>query len=73
MLYLNKARKVPNKPEEITIDNPILENTDTLDGKTMIFPDDIIDTGGTMIKTVDWLNNNQGSNERSEEKTLSLI
>ena len=68
MLYLNKARKVPNKPEEITIDNPILENTDTLDGKTMIFPDDIIDTGGTMIKTVDWLNNNQGSNELGTPK-----
>jgi len=57
MLYLSKARKVPNKPDEVTIDNPRLENADSLDGKTIIFPDDIIDTGGTIIRTVDWLNN----------------
>tara|TARA_Y100000310_G_scaffold342726_1_gene447103 strand:+ start:403 stop:1614 length:1212 start_codon:yes stop_codon:yes gene_type:complete len=57
MLYLSKARNSPNKPDEVIVDNPRLENTDTLDKKTIIFPDDIIDTGGTIIKTVDWLNN----------------
>jgi phosphoribosylpyrophosphate synthetase len=57
MLYLNKARKMANKPDAVTIDNPTLIGADSLEGKTIIFPDDIIDTGGTLMKTVDWLNN----------------
>jgi len=57
MLYLNKARRMVNKPDAVTIDNPQLVGADSLEGKTIIFPDDIIDTGGTLMKTVDWLNN----------------
>jgi phosphoribosylpyrophosphate synthetase len=55
MLLLNKVRKVPNHPGKITIDNPRLENGDKLEGKIGILPDDIVDTGGTLIKVIDWL------------------
>ena len=61
MLYLNKARWMANKPNAVTIDNPKLIGADSLEGKTIIFPDDIIDTGGTLMKTVDWLNNTHGN------------
>ena len=57
MLYLNKARKSPNNPKAVVIDNPKLAGADTLNGKTGILFDDIIDTGGTFLKIIDWLLN----------------
>lgn len=55
ILYLDKGREADNNPDAIIIDNPRLEGTDTLEGKTLIVPDDILDTGGTIINVMKWL------------------
>ncbi len=55
LLLLNKIRKVPNHPGKVTINNPYLENTNSLEGKIGILSDDILDTGGTLMKVIDWL------------------
>jgi len=57
ILLLNKLRKEPNHPDKVIIDNPELIGTETLDGKIGIIFDDIIDTGGTFLKTTNWLFN----------------
>jgi len=61
MLLLNKARKIANNPKKVEIKNPKLQGTNTLNGKTGIFFDDITDTGGTFLKVIDWLFNDSHS------------
>jgi len=56
ILYCKKARKVPNKPDAVVIDIEDKFNFDKLDGKTVIVPDDIVDTGGTQLRACGWIN-----------------
>lgn len=53
-LYLDKFRKHPNNPDELLIkpndDEPHSPNFTTLEGKTILILDDMIDTAGTMTK-----------------------
>ena len=53
---MKKARKVPNKPDAVVIDIEDKFNFDKLDGKTVIVPDDIVDTGGTQLRACGWIN-----------------
>ena len=55
ILQLTKARKVANKPGALDIKNHELIGTDSLEGKTLIVREDILDTGGTLGKSMNWV------------------
>jgi ribose-phosphate pyrophosphokinase len=47
-----KLRSSPNNPEDVKIElDTFSPNFDSLDGKIVIIADDMVDTGGTIIKT----------------------
>ncbi len=56
VLYCDKARLVANKADAIEIKiKGQSENFTTLNNKILFFADDMVDTGGTLIKTIRWL------------------
>ncbi len=53
-IYCNKVRKAKGDPNKVEVDIAEVRNLDSLDGKTEIYADDGLDTGGTMIKAARW-------------------
>lgn len=59
-VYCKKNRAIKNDPRALGVEIiGVSENFDTLDGKTELYADDGLDTGGTMLKAVEW--SNQGN------------
>ncbi len=59
-VYCKKNRLVKNDPHSVGVEIvEVSNNFDTLEGKTEIYADDGLDTGGTMLKAVEW--SNQGN------------
>jgi phosphoribosylpyrophosphate synthetase len=58
-VYFEKAREVPNKPEAVTVKiinhDELKRKNFSFDGKYLIYADDSVDTGGTLIKTRNWI------------------
>ncbi|MFH1505831.1 MAG: ribose-phosphate pyrophosphokinase-like domain-containing protein [archaeon] len=55
ILQLTKGRRVANKPDAVEIKEHKLIGTDSLEGKTLIVREDILDTTGTLGRSMDWI------------------
>jgi len=56
--YCSKVREVPNTPDALTVElDGMSKNYTGLRGKSVIIADDIVDTGGTITKTIRGLMN----------------
>ncbi len=59
-VYCKKKRSAKNDPNSIGVEIVgVSDNFDSLEGKIEIYADDGLDTGGTMLKAVEW--SNQGN------------
>ncbi len=59
-VYCKKNRFIKNDPHSLGVEIvSVSDNFDSLEGKTEIYADDGLDTGGTMLKGVEW--SNQGN------------
>jgi len=54
-VYCKKNRRAKNNPHSLGVEIVgVSDNFDTLDGKIELYADDGLDTGGTMLKAVEW-------------------